>query len=45
MRDKEDLDGLTTHLIDLGVIPKDSRILASGDFEELESVLTEAPCG
>lgn len=33
MRDKDDLAGLTTYLIDLCVIPKESQVLASDDFE------------
>ena len=33
MCDKGDVAGLTTYLIDLGVIPKESQILTSEDFE------------
>lgn len=33
MRNKNDIDGLTTHLRDLGVIPPDADVLTMSDFE------------
>ncbi|OCG90028.1 hypothetical protein LMG667_03390 [Xanthomonas euvesicatoria] len=38
MRDKHDLSGLQEHLVSLGILEKDHRLLASSDFErELEA--------
>ena len=36
MRDKNDLDGLTSYLVDLNVIPAGSQILSMVDFEALQ---------
>lgn len=40
MKDKNDLDGLTTYLQSLGVIPRAGKILSMSDFER-EEVLRE----
>lgn len=34
MRNKNDIEGLTTHLRDLGVIPTDADVLTRSDFED-----------
>ncbi len=43
MRDKGDLSGLTTYLIDLGFIPKESQVLACEDFEARIHELANPP--
>lgn len=43
MRDRDDLPGLTEHLRDLGVIPRDAEVLPMAEFEALVADAVPAP--